>query len=272
MAMDQMTPAPRRRGRTAARAERDRRADAVAAMNAAARAEFNANDFLAIVSHDLRLPVAAIAAVAAVMRQRAAARAGGRRPLEVWAADLRRHTAGMRKLIEDLEAGTAARGRLRLTRARHDVSLLIDQAIELLAPAAAAKSIALTRDVAAPLVVDCDPWRILQLVSNLLDNAIKFTPPYGSIRVRLVCHGRDCLVAIVDTGSGIPPRSLGWLVGRATGGAPPAAGRRALGLYVSRAIVDAHGGRIWAESRVGEGSTFFFTLPMRSAPKSRPGK
>jgi signal transduction histidine kinase len=260
MANEQMTAMAGRRRRTAL----ERGSRAVAASNAAVRAELNANDFLAIVTQDLRAPAEALAALAAAMRTRAAASEKSRE-LRQWVDDLVRHVTRMQELIDELQRGTAEDGRLRLTLERHDVSLVAGQAIRALAPVASAKSIALSQDIREPLRVECDPWRVLQVVSNLIDNAIKFTPPGGSIRVRAACHGRDCLISIVDNGAGIPPTSLTPLFARSGGPCSPSAGRRALGLYVSRAIVEAHGGRIWAESRVGEGSTFYFTLPRRYA-------
>jgi signal transduction histidine kinase len=245
------------------------RGGAVAAMNVATRAEVNASDFLAIVGHDLRRGLTSIDGVAARMKARAgSASPGDRRVIRRWADDLLRHSGGMQRLIGDLEAGVADGGRLRLTLARHDLRRLADQAVDVLVHAAAAKSIALTTDTRAALVVECDPWRILQVVSNLIDNAIKFTPHGGAIKVRAVSNGGDCMVAIVDTGCGIARRDLAPLFarGRWSPGSARSAGRRPLGLCVSRAIVEAHGGRIWAESRIGEGSTFYFTLP---APRKR---
>ena len=111
---------------------------------------------------------------------------------------------------------------------------------------------------------------MLQVLANTIANAIKFTSPGGGIRVRGTCAGGELHVSISDTGSGIPGDMLEaifqrfWQVGKDD--------RKGvgLGLYISRCIVEAHGGKIWAESKLGEGSTLFFTLPGQSSPQMKP--
>ena len=116
-----------------------------------------------------------------------------------------------------------------------------------------------------PLTTEFDHDRMLQVLANLISNAIKFTPEGGGIRVRGERTGDWLRLTVGDTGVGIPDTMLEsvferfWQVGEND--------RRGLGLglYIARYIVQAHGGTIWAESKVGEGSTFCFTLPKSAA-------
>ncbi|HEY0715087.1 MAG TPA: ATP-binding protein, partial [Polyangia bacterium] len=104
--------------------------------------------------------------------------------------------------------------------------------------------------------------RILQVLANVLGNAIKFTPAGGRITVRLECNGKQATIAVADTGPGIAPSQLERIFERLAQTQPTADRSLGLGLFIARAIVEGHGGRIWAESALGEGSTFFVTLPL----------
>jgi signal transduction histidine kinase len=117
-----------------------------------------------------------------------------------------------------------------------------------------------------------DPARMLQVLTNLLSNAIKFTPPGGRVVVRLERIADDLRFAVSDTGVGIPKDNLETVFERFR--QVKANDRRGvgLGLYISKCIVQGHGGKIWAESKLGGGSTFCFTLPIHlstGAPPSR---
>jgi signal transduction histidine kinase len=116
-------------------------------------------------------------------------------------------------------------------------------------------------DVArGPLLAKFDMDRMLQVVSNLLQNAIKFTPAGGSITIRAARRGAACIVAVSDTGIGIPANELSSIFERFRQLDKTDRAGLGLGLYISKWIVEAHGGRIWAESQAGAGSTFYFTL------------
>jgi signal transduction histidine kinase len=117
--------------------------------------------------------------------------------------------------------------------------------------------------VQVPLHALCDQQRIHQVLENLLSNAMKFTPPSGTVEIGACRKEREFLISVTDSGVGIKPESLPHLFDRywqASAGDQRGLG---LGLAIARGIVEAHGGRIWAESKVGLGSTFFFTLPAR---------
>jgi len=106
-----------------------------------------------------------------------------------------------------------------------------------------------------------DPHRMLQVLSNLIQNAIKFTPEGGSIRISATRVGTLYQVSVSDTGIGIPAGELTAIFERFRQLDRSDRTGLGLGLYISRWIVEAHGGKIWAESQLGRGSTFHFTLP-----------
>jgi signal transduction histidine kinase len=112
--------------------------------------------------------------------------------------------------------------------------------------------------------VQFDAARIFQVLANLLSNALKFTPPNGHIVVRLERIDDEIRFGVQDTGAGIGPDKLEQIFERFQQLEPNDRRGVGLGLYISKSIVQGHGGRIWVESEVGEGSTFYFALPIRS--------
>jgi signal transduction histidine kinase len=108
----------------------------------------------------------------------------------------------------------------------------------------------------------CDRPRILQVLSNLIGNAIKFTPAGGAITVRADLGGREARFSVTDSGSGIAADELPHIFERFWQARKAARTGAGLGLAIAKGIVEAHRGRIWVESVPGKGSTFFFTLPL----------
>jgi signal transduction histidine kinase len=169
----------------------------------------------------------------------------------------------MTRLIKDLLdlAKTEAGHLLAVDRKRQDGVDLVRQAIVALEPLAVASQLKLLGDLpgeACPTV--CDPNRIQQVFSNLIGNAIKFTPEGGAVTVRARRAGGEIVFSVTDTGTGIPADQIPHLFDpywQATERRGLGVG---LGLSVAKAIVLAHGGRIWVESEPGRGSTFFFAL------------
>jgi signal transduction histidine kinase len=116
-------------------------------------------------------------------------------------------------------------------------------------------------------ILDADPHRIEQVLRNLLDNAIKYSPDGGLIIVRGEVHEDEVVVSVADQGIGIAPEHLNRLFEkffRAESGLGRHVVGSGLGLPIAQTIVESHGGRIWAESQVGEGSTLYFTLPLEA--------
>lgn len=142
-----------------------------------------------------------------------------------------------------------------------DVAELLRETVEIYRPLAAAKSLPLTLEIPdAPLRARADHDRLFQVLSNLLSNAIKFSS-VGEITVQAATSGHDLRVFVRDEGPGIPEKDLDRVFEGFCQLQESDARGLGLGLFISRAIVEAHGGRIWATSRPGEGSTFSFTVP-----------
>jgi signal transduction histidine kinase len=176
---------------------------------------------------------------------------------------IQRYVARMNRLLGDLvDVASIDAGRLSVTPAHGDVSALITEAVDTFKEAAAAKGLSLTADLAPePLTAWIDHDRMIQVLANLLANALKFTQPGGSIVVQAESVEDRIRIAVVDDGPGIPAGMQEriferfWQAGRDD--------RRGsgLGLYISRHIVEAHRGEIHAESPVAGGSRIVVTLP-----------
>ena len=222
------------------------------------------DEMLSVVAHDLRNPLNTIVMSASSLLELLPATPPLlRRNAEI----LRRAADRMNRLIQDLlEVRRIETARLVVEPREVAVSALVDEAMEMLRPLATAASTQLTADVPAELPrVLADAGRILQVLSNLVGNAIKFTPAGGSITVSAARAGDEIRLAIADTGPGIAADQLPHVFGRfwqANRGDRRGIG---LGLAIAKGIVEAHGGRIWVESQVGSGSRFYFTLPIGAA-------
>ncbi|MCY1083710.1 sensor histidine kinase [Archangium lansingense] len=220
------------------------------------------DDFLGMVSHDLRTLLGGIAMRAAMLLRNAADDEVGQRTRKD-AASIQHFTARMNRLIGDLlDIVSIEAGKLTVEPRPEDAILLVRETVEAFQPTASAKGISLDSEVARDsLLARFDHDRILQVLANLLSNAIKFTPEGGRISIRVEPVEEEVRFSVTDTGSGIAEDDLRRIFERFS--QVLASDRRGLGLglYISKCIVEAHGGRIWAESQPKAGSTFFFTLP-----------
>jgi PAS domain S-box-containing protein len=219
-------------------------------------------DVVSIVSHDLRNPLNALMLISSTLR--ADARENDRRRKQFEMMD--RAVARMEHLIRDLLDMTRIEsGHLSVDRAPRRVTNLLRDSMEMLEPVAAKASVQLGWGSSDPeLSVLCDQERIAEVLSNLVGNAIKFTPKGGAITVRGEQDGDDVCFSITDTGVGLSREQLGHVFERYWQAATTARKGTGLGLFITKGIVEAHGGRIWAESEVGLGTTFYFTLPVCS--------
>lgn len=220
-----------------------------------------AHDFLAAVVHDLRNPLAAI--VAGVGRVLIRAGAGDVSPdLVPQLGVVRRAAERMSHLVQDLlDLARIRTGRFSIELARHAAKDLLDDAASMLRPLCEEKKLELSVEVARDGTTLCDHARILQVLSNLVANAIKYTPRGGSIALRADVDGRDLVLTVADTGPGIAAEHLHQIFDRYWQGRPGDHGGAGLGLAIAREIVLAHGGRIWARSARGQGTEVSFTLP-----------
>ncbi len=224
-------------------------------------------DVLKIVSHDLRNPLSTIAMASSLMLDEELTPDIRARQLRA----IKRAGERMNRLVQDLlDVAKLEAGRLALKTQQVDVAAIAAEAQDTLGPIADAKSIRLTTDVAPGLTaVQVDPGRVQQILSNLVGNAVKFTPAGGRISISATSGDGAVQIAVSDTGPGIPADRLDQVFGRFW--QADRADRRGLGLglAIAKAIVDAHGGRIWVESEEGNGTTFYFTLPPAGAVPDR---
>jgi PAS domain S-box-containing protein len=176
----------------------------------------------------------------------------------------------MTRLIQDLlDISSIEAGRLRLEKRRQTVGPMVKEALAAWESQAVQNRLQL--DCECPdrneLDLDYDPFRMRQVLDNLIGNAIKFTEPGGSIHVRVEPRVGEVCFSVTDSGPGIPTADLTHIFDRFTRASKSARRGTGLGLSIAKGIVEAHGGRVWAESQVGVGSTFYFTLPLiPSAP------
>jgi signal transduction histidine kinase len=217
------------------------------------------DEFLAIVSHDLRNPLNAIALNTQLLERLVSS---GDPQLARISRSLASSIGQMQRIISDLlDVAAIEAGKLSVQLQPGDARSPIEEAIEVSRSIAAGKSIALAAVVGPePLVARFDPGRVAQVLENLIHNALKFTPRGGRVSVEGRSAEQHVEIRVRDTGPGLQPEEIAVIFERFR--QVEKRGRRALGLglYISRSIVGSHGGRIWAESVPGEGSTFLFTL------------
>ncbi|NUS98788.1 MAG: PAS domain S-box protein [Gemmatimonadaceae bacterium] len=229
-------------------------------FDAAQRATRARDEMLGIVAHDLRNPLGTIHLAAQFLEELVPAdQSIARKQL----APLRRARDRMKRLIDDLlDVKRVEAGTLTVTPRPEPVAGLVEDAVSMLDPLAAAAGLvtewSVEPDLPPALV---DPQRIQQTISNLVGNAIKFTPRGGTIALRARRASDGICFEVADSGPGIPPDELPHIFGRFWQGDRGDRRGIGLGLAIARAIVEAHKGRIWVESRVGEGSRFYFTTP-----------
>lgn len=220
------------------------------------------DDFLGMVSHDLRTLLGGMAmSTAALLGIPTEGEIRSR--IEREAARLQRFTTRMTRLVGDLlDIVSIEAGKLQVQTAPHEANTLMRETLETFQPVAAAHGISLTGRVSqGSLLADFDRERILQVLANLLTNAIKFTAEGGTVALSVEPVGEDVRFTVTDNGAGIPADKVTTIFDRYAQGASYDRRGLGIGLFISKCIVEAHGGKIWVESRVGEGSTFHFTLP-----------
>lgn len=219
-------------------------------------------EILRIVAHDLRSPLNTISMAANLLLDIPATDADRVKRLKI----IKRTGEQMERLIQDLLSVTAIEaGRLSIAPRKLRVEDLFQDAREMLEGIAREKSITLKVDRAADLPpVRGDPARVLQVFSNLVGNAVKFTPEGGVITLSAARADDVIQCAIADTGSGIPPEDLPRIFGKFWQSKRGDHRGVGLGLAIARGIVEAHGGSMGVRSEVGRGSVFSFSLPVWS--------
>jgi signal transduction histidine kinase len=220
------------------------------------------DDFLAMVSHDLRNPLATISMSADLLldQMRGAIDPSAR----VQAERIQRSVGQMLRLVDDLlDVAKMEAGTFSIERSPHDAVALAREVIDPFSLTARERSIQLDVELPAGLLpIACDRQRVLQVLSNLLGNAIKFTPKGGRVLLQVLRRADEAVFSVRDTGRGIPADQLPHVFERFWRADRQSQRSSGLGLFIARSLVQAHSGRIWAESEVGVGSTFFFALAL----------
>lgn len=216
-------------------------------------------DVLSVVSHDLRGPLHVLYGSTKFLSEQLA---GVMTPEIVRSTDrIERAVHNMDRLIGSLlDLARLKAGEMSLQSQDHSAAELIRDAVESAMPLAEARTIELKTGPVPAGTVRCDRQRILQVLANLIGNAIKFSPAQGVVTIGCHRDGAACTFRVEDRGPGIPPDRQPFIFDRFWQGGHRRSGT-GLGLSIARGLVELHGGRIWVESQVGRGSTFYFTIP-----------
>jgi two-component system, OmpR family, sensor kinase len=216
--------------------------------------------FTSDAAHELRTPVAVILTQTQTALNRERDAASYRETVEA----CQRAAQRMRRLIESLLAlARFDAGQEVLKRLRFDLSKTVEDCVNLVQPLADERGVKMTAEI-APLEIAGDSERLAQVVTNLLTNAIQYNQRDGEVRVRLELQSGLAVLTVADTGQGIAPGNLPLVFGRffRADRSRTGAGNAGLGLAISKAIVEAHGGTIGVSSEVGGGATFTVRLPI----------
>lgn len=226
------------------------------------------DQLIGVVSHELRTPIGAVQGALQLLSRLLPADLGAK-PKELMAL-ASRNAARLLSLVNDLlDVERLEAGRFTMERRPVAMAEIFAIAQDATAPLAEQRGVVLEWH-SGEIALSADPDRIARVIINLVGNAVKFTPQGKRVRVVASADADGCLVRVEDEGRGIPPEALERVFERFTQVSHSDAtvqGGSGLGLTIARAIVLAHGGRMWVESEVGKGSVFSFTLP-RQTPAS----
>ena len=232
--------------------ERTRADETVAARDA----------FLAMVSHDLRNLLGTITMSATMLAQSARALGDADPEAARNAERIQRSTARMNRLVGDLlDVVSLEAGQLRLVSEPHEALDVVKEAIDAYLPTFTSKGLSLTLEAPeSSIVMTFDHDRLFQVLVNLLSNAFKFTERGGKVVLSIERTASDVRFSVADTGPGIPPDRRAMIFERFKQITTDRRGL-GLGLYISKCIVEAHGGKIWAEAHEPQGAALRFTIP-----------
>ncbi|MCL5961780.1 MAG: ATP-binding protein [Chloroflexi bacterium] len=221
------------------------------------------SEFISTVSHELRTPLASIKGYSTTLLRKDTAWDEATR--EEFLEIIDEESDKLRELIDNLlEASKVEAGVLNIFKQPILLNRIAQKAVA--ERQARAKKHEFVAEFPPKFpILEADPRRVEQILHNLLENAVKYSPDGGKVVVRGEIHGRSALIGVSDQGVGIPPEQLDRVFDRFYRVENPLtrrAGGSGLGLSIARALVEAHGGGIWAQSAPGKGSTFYFTLPL----------
>jgi signal transduction histidine kinase len=225
-------------------------------------------EVLQIVSHDLRNPIHTIGMAADLMLDSPERRRQYDRTISI----IKRSTVRMNRLVQDLlDVTKSEKGTLSMDAAVTEIDVLLADAADELEPLARDNGLGFTVTSEAELPdIMADRARLLQVFSNLVGNAVKFTPRGGHVTISAAAAGDKVKFAVIDTGPGIAAEQLSRVFNRFWQASPTDKRGLGLGLTIAKSIVDAHGGEIGVQSKVGEGTSFWFTVPTAAANLAKP--
>ena len=234
----------------------------------AERAKKGREEVLAVVSHDLRSPLSAIVMNAEALRRALAH--GGHLPEAApkQLDSIKRSADRMSRLIQDLlDAVKIEAGHFRIERDECELRAIVEEAVENARAPARIKGvrIVVTGDSSEPIRACCDRARLTQALDNLLGNAVKFSPENGTVTVTWRAGREAVRIHVKDNGPGIPQERLPHLFTRRWQAAGTAHLGTGLGLFITKSVVEAHGGRIHVRSRPGAGALFSISIPTARA-------
>lgn len=229
------------------------------------------DDIIAVISHDLKNPLAAIQLNAQLLSRLASKGASIAGPYKKFADRIMRSVTEMHLLISNLlDFDKIRAGVFALEPRANEIHPILERCLSLVEPLATAKSLKLETDIDSDLPqLMCDPDRICQVFSNLVGNAIKFTESGGSVCVQVKKDLAEIIFSVTDSGPGIDPNQLPHVFNRYWQSKGTSQMGHGLGLFIAKGIVEAHQGRIWVESQLGQGSSFYFTIPV-PRPEAHP--
>jgi PAS domain S-box-containing protein len=236
--------------------------------NASVEATQIRDQVLSFVAHDLRNPLGTITMQASLLqRSGAEPERRSRKPAET----IQRAAARMNRLIQDiLDVSRMEGGHLSVEQARVPAQQIVSDSVEAQKPLTSSASIDLQLELETGVPdVWADRDRILQVFENLIGNAVRCTKPSGRITVGAASHDGEVVFWVEDTGAGITAEEMPHVFDRFWQARKTRRTGAGLGLQIVKGIVEAHGGRIWVESKVGVGTTFLFTLPTAQAARAQ---
>lgn len=234
--------------------------------------------FMSVASHELKTPVTAMSGFLQVALRRIRKRLEAGPPdADSWAAEqntvaeqlviVQRQTGKLARLIDELlDVSRIQSGRVEFNHQEMDLTQLVREVAERMQTTTSGHTIRVKEG--GPVRIDADRDHLEQVLNNLIGNALKYSPDGGKITVATGTEDGDAVLSVTDQGIGIPEEELGSVFGlfyRSPDRRARDVGGMGLGLYISKEIIDRHGGRIWAESTHGKGTTFHVRLPRRAA-------
>jgi len=222
-------------------------------------------EFVAIVSHDLRNPIGAMLSSAEILLGDVSIfgiSSDAKKLIEL----IKRNALISLQLISDiLDMERIVDGKIQLQLTETRIEDLINESVESFEYAASAKKISLKASLPnSNNTVLCDKNRVTQILSNLIGNALKFTPTGGSVTIKVRETKNEFTISVRDTGPGIPDDQKSRIFERYAQIGNKQRGGLGLGLYIAKTLVESHMGKLWVTSEPGSGSTFWFTLPIKS--------